>query len=808
MKDGIFVVTAGSLLHDIGKVICRAEGFPEHLHNVSGAEYVKRYSEDNRIIDCIRLHCFDELKKTAPEPGSMAYIVCLADYITSGFRNLSDKGTSDVFDKNRPLFSIYNLLNNGNGTAVYYPSPISEKINNPEEYSPRDLSIAYKELLAGFAEGILRIGLKMEYTNTLLELCEKYFSFIPSDVYIGQTSDISLFDHSKITAAFASCILPYMETSGRMNFRYELLEKREAFCGEKAFVLFSMGISGIQQFIYNISYKGALKGLRARSFYLELMLENTIDEILDGCHLSRANLLYSGGGQSYMLLPNTEETINTAKKAIRAANASILERFGTTLFMTYGYQPCTANELMSMTNDTESYRDIFRSITAQVSAMKLRRYEPEDIRLLNSGSSGSKGRECSVCGASGNLIMHNDRTMCETCAAFEDISGEIIRQDMVLAVLNEKLYEKSVPLFSSQGGLWASPVTPHAAKVLLESRREKVVRFYTKNSFYTGLPFSSNLWTGDYPERTENAAVATFEELAAKSSGIERIGILRADADNLGSTFINGFVREHEADKYKYVTISRTAALSRSLTLFFKYYINTLLKEPEYFLVEKRGQRNAVIVYAGGDDIFIAGAWDEVLSFAVDLRRALVRYTGGRLALSAGFAIFDYKYPLSLMAEETAELEEAAKKNEYASGAKNSISLFGLESINGALKACHTYDWDTFENKVLSEKFEAIKKMYSVCGEYGNAFLYNIMQLLRQAEEDRINIARLAYLLARREPGKGAPLEVKEEYSRFSANVYNWAVDCEERKQLITALILYIYTIREKEEDSENDQCR
>ena len=38
------------------------------------------------------------------------------------------------------------------------------------------------------------------------------------------------------------------------------------------------------------------------------MMEHIIDTLLDKLHLSRANLIYSGGGHCYMILPNTKET--------------------------------------------------------------------------------------------------------------------------------------------------------------------------------------------------------------------------------------------------------------------------------------------------------------------------------------------------------------------------------------------------------------------------------------------------------------------------------------------------------------------
>ena len=121
------------------------------------------------------------------------------------------------------------------------------------------------------------------------------------------------------------------------------------------------------------------------------------------------------------------------------------------------------------------------------------------------------------------------------------------------------------------------------------------------------------------------------------------------------------------------------------------------------------------------------------------------------------------------------------------------------------LQAQHTYDWDTFEEKVLGEKFAVIDKIFSGSADYGNSYLYNIIDLLRQAESDSINIARLAYLLARREPSKGAAHEFKQSYRNFVQNVYRWALNHEDRQQLITAIIIYIYYNRMNKEVNQHE---
>lgn len=80
------------------------------------------------------------------------------------------------------------------------------------------------------------------------------------------------------------------------------------------------------------------------------------------------------------------------------------------------------------------------------------------------------------------------------------------------------------------------------------------------------------------------------------------------------------------------------------------------------------------------------------------------------------------------------------------------------------------------------------------------AFLYNITHLLRLASTDKLNLARLAYLLARLKPSS-SDKEKSAQYDAFSKPVYRWAAVPQERDQLITAIYLYVYLNR-KVEDS------
>ena len=75
----------------------------------------------------------------------------------------------------------------------------------------------------------------------------------------------------------------------------------DAVDGNDGCLLIGADLSGIQDFVYTISSDNALRTLRARSFYLECLMEHTAWEVIKRLELSKYNLIYSGGGGFYIL---------------------------------------------------------------------------------------------------------------------------------------------------------------------------------------------------------------------------------------------------------------------------------------------------------------------------------------------------------------------------------------------------------------------------------------------------------------------------------------------------------------------------
>lgn len=622
------------------------------------------------------------------------------------------------------LQSIFNVLNGNNGNEHYLPQPIrpDESVNYPTD---EEAACDHASL-----EGRLNalIG-SVDYTdkglNHFLEALETELTYIPGT--LGDP-DISLFDQAKMSAAVACCISDTADSD------------------KDLFYLYSMDFSGIQDFIYTINSKGALKTLRARSFYLEILMENIVDELLDRLGLSRANLIYSGGGHCYLLIPNTNDVKASIDEYNRSVNDWLLETYDISLYVGHGYVPCSGNTLRNIPEG--SYREIFRSVSKMISDNKASRYTAEQLIKINSRIKTDYSRECKICRRVDKLNSDNE---CSMCSAIKNFSNSILRQDF-FSIVNKT--SDGLPL---PGDL-----------SVISGRSDNAVRVYRKRQAEDADNNSIGLWVGDHASQRN-----TLEEMAAdsKASGrIERIGVLRADVDNLGTAFGSGFKSVDGGN------IMRTAALSRQLSLFFKCHINKILGDKK---------RNATICYSGGDDLFIVGEWYSVIELAIDISNCFTKYTEGTLTLSAGIGIYDSKYPISRIAYETAVMEDLSKHLE----GKNAVTLF----------EDNTYHWSEFEGEVLGEKFDVLAEYFDNTDSRGMSFLYKLFELICN-QSDRINFARYVYILSRLEPSRDAPPDIRERYKKFADHMIKWIGDAKDRKQLVTAIMLYVYLTRNKED--------
>lgn len=823
------ILIKGALLHDIGKVCYRAMN-KRINHSKLGGDFLEQYLKSNeeteRLLNCVRYHHKDYLQKAKLDKNDLAYIVYEADNIASGMDRRENEGEEKGFDPKLNLDSIFSVFYSDKEIQVANKYPLIYKdINKSFNYPRTDISLAtnsnYEALLNKIKSHFITKDISQISINQLLQIIEEGFSYVPSSTNRAEVCDISLYVHSKITSAVASCMKLYFDEQQIQDYKkYCFNSGSKIFRNEKIYLLVSGDISGIQDFIYTIPSKGALKTLRGRSLYIDLLLEEFIDEYLEQIGLSRANVLYSGGGHFYILAPNIEDIKKSIDKLQAKMNRWLIENIGINLYLAIGTAECSANNLMK----SEAQGNLFAIVNKKLKDDKTIRYSKDEDFLeyifnVEKEKDTAK-KECNICH---NLVdklwkyNSDEEIACEFCLNLYKLGQDILTQDLVFVISEEKI-DGGIKIFGKDKNLYMYAVNIED----IDMFKGKILRIYSKNNLLES-DLSIRLYLADYSAKNENDEVMTFDDLAKSScktdKGIKRLGVLRLDIDDLGIAFSSGFVSDKDKieDNLRYATLSRYADLSKDISMFFKVAINKICagdltgcvdfeeKAFNIFGIAKAPKRKVNIIYAGGDDLFLVGAWDEVLEVAIDINRAFKQFTNGKLTLSAGMAMFSPTYPISKMAEIAGLLVQMSKNRKD----KNSIALFGMETnikANGQLECKHIYTWADFEMKVCKEKMNYLLARLSFDGDkfnklsVGKSLIYRLMDLIQLADEDKLNIARFAYVLARMQPKQDKDEQKRKVYEDFVSKMYQWINNNEDKKQLATALNLLVYYLRDKKE--------
>lgn len=823
------ILIKGALLHDIGKVCYRAMN-KRINHSKLGGDFLEQYLKSNeeteRLLNCVRYHHKDYLQKAKLDKNDLAYIVYEADNIASGMDRRENEGEEKGFDPKLNLDSIFSVFYSDKEIQVANKYPLIYKdINKAFNYPRTDISLAtnsnYEALLNKIKSHFITKDISQISINQLLQIIEEGFSYLPSSTNRAEVCDISLYVHSKITSAVASCMKLYFDEQQIQDYKkYCFNSGSKIFRNEKIYLLVSGDILGIQDFIYTIPSKGALKTLRGRSLYINLLLEEFIDEYLEQIGLSRANVLYSGGGHFYILAPNIEDTKKAIDKLQAKMNRWLMENIGINLYLAIGIAECSANNLMK----SEAQGNLFATVNKKLKDDKTIRYSKDEDFLeyifnVEKEEDTAK-KECNICH---NLVdklwkyNSDEEIACEFCLNLYKLGQDILTQDLVFVISEEKI-DGGIKIFGKDKDLYLYAVNIED----IDMFKGKILRIYSKNNLLEN-DLAIRLYLADYSAKNENDEVMTFDDLAKSScktdKGIKRLGVLRLDVDDLGIAFSSGFVSDKDKieDNLRYATLSRYADLSKDISMFFKVAINKIcagdltgcvdFEERAFniFGIAKAPKRKVNIIYAGGDDLFLVGAWDEVLEVAIDINRAFKQFTNGKLTLSAGMAMFSPTYPISKMAEIAGLLVQMSKNRKD----KNSIALFGMETnlkANGQLECKHIYTWADFEMKVCKEKMNYLLARLSFDGDkfnklsVGKSLIYRLMDLIQLADEDKLNIARFAYVLARMQPKQDKDEQKRKVYEDFVSKMYQWINNNEDKKQLATALNLLVYYLRDKKE--------
>jgi CRISPR-associated protein Csm1 len=127
-------------------------------------------------------------------------------------------------------------------------------------------------------------------------------------------------------------------------------------------------------------------------------------------------------------------------------------------------------------------------------------------------------------------------------------------------------------------------------------------------------------------------------------------------------------------------------------------------------------------VFAGGDDLFLLGAWDEILKLAREIEKEFKEFVkSDDLSISFGIALAKPSTPISYLANHTEELLEEAKDIDEN---KDAISLFG-----------ETVKWSSYK-----KTFEVLQKLFENFDDPNTATLYRLLDFCKMSKEMDVDI--------------------------------------------------------------------
>lgn len=582
--------------------------------------------------------------------------------------------------------------------------------------------------------------------SLLTVILEKFGSFIS----FGE-ADVALVDIAKSTAAVAVALANNSK--------------------ETQLSLVAGDLSGIQKFIYTISSGGALKSLRARSFYLELVTEEVVQQLLKKLQLPRSNVIYAGGGNLYILAPGVKETKNIVTKIRHQFNQWLLGEFQGKVYLALdSSEPFPVADI-----STKQFAEHWTKATKNLAKYKSRKFGDrlEDISsLLRKYYAHAP---CQVCHRDDeiNLKPLNQEAdaplACSTCRRMYKLGGELLTVKAIVRSESESkeafatannVIEFNLPAVDELKAVNVrytlydklEQTVPDSDTILLVNDWElDHYRFRHFNNLN-----SAPLLLGNYGLKTqipEEKGFMRAEEMAKLARGIKRVGYLRMDVDRLGQIFAKGLGDNQ--------TLPRLAGLSRQMSYFFKVYLKSLAVNkkdniPENFKHLPQNQdsrenidRTLLFIYAGGDDLFVSGAWNEVVEFAFDIYQCFRAYTGHNpdISISGGISIAEAKFPLYKAADESGEAESAAKAN-----GRDSNGLFGevfkwdewlgIDDINLVSKEIKKYLADEQKPELLGIlPFVNTLEKENIGADYSRNFVRNLLLTAKLQEQALKKIA-------------------------------------------------------------------
>lgn len=582
--------------------------------------------------------------------------------------------------------------------------------------------------------------------------------------------DVSLYDHSKTTAALAVALWRFHADQNHDSHtiqeqlraqwdreRDDSKESRLAWTDEK-FLLIQGDFFGIQDFIFATggeTQRRAAKLLRGRSFYVSLLTELAALRILETLGLPATSQVVNAAGKFLIVAPNTEN----ARAQLKAVQTELDQWF---LQHTYGQSgiglamlPARAHDFRGgLQGEDSPFRELMKRLFEQLEETKLRRFNLcDDTPALFSGfldTFHNERRECRIDGRSPAVVEKDDVWMSALAADQIDTGHYLATRERVLITrktldhdslrldvfgyfINFTQGEEDTGRFGQEaktGNLrraWDFSLPASKTKALWNGYARRhinayVPRFEELNEWevgrYTGIENPEEFEPHVYEIKTLNHLARDDRRLNENDRwiGQEALMTLKGDVDNLGLIFQKGLERP---------TFAKMAALSRQMNAFFAVYLPWLCQQGEDHGVKK--YRNTYTVFAGGDDFFLIGPWHSTIKLAQRMKDDFRAYVAENpdIHFSAGLSMTRPGLPirqLASLAEDALEDAKSHNPSKIQPAPKNATTCHG-----------HAVSWTEFDELMHREA-----ELARLAGEQAlsSGYLYGLLDLTDMAAKE------------------------------------------------------------------------
>lgn len=437
-------------------------------------------------------------------------------------------------------------------------------------------------------------------------------------------------------------------------------------------------LSGIQRFVLQVKTAGKAqaKRLRARSFLLEMVERAALWHVEQRFRASDDDILIRGGGGFLVRVAEDAAPERELERLNVDVQRMLWDEFGGEIQFALGWGP----------TPDRARADLERR-KRQPGRAVLQSNRTWETRHL---SRPPLGEPCEVCGRFPGLeaVQEDDEDRivrhCRSCLRARRIGADLTRRTW---------------LRMGRGPLRVLD----APSELLEDQEEGASR------------------VGRWIPRSGPRPL-TFEELARQSRGDRRLGVLKADVDDMGTRVGKIAAKDPSCRQLR--------SFSRALQRFFAEQMQDAAAQSWPLIYT---------LYAGGDDLLLVAPWHVMLDFAGFLAHEFQQGPAreyGPLTLSAGIALTPYRVPIRHAVERAELLLERAKRQT----GKNRCAAMGAQ-----------WTWDRHDT-VLDNGKCIVSAVES--GGMPRSLLNRLLQLIETgtAQDGQPRAARWAYQISRNVP--------------------------------------------------------